>query len=184
LPRCLKVLALSGWSPPPGNRKLHGDLLYLDVVTEEDRHVCITAHTRGFYLNQAQRDPLEKVAMPFQSHTWVAPQVEHTLDCVRAEDANICHLGNNTRLERGPPEIQRTSQQYTAGTSKEGEGSIQDPAAHAAAALDLSGVRAYEAANVPGLHTLGTTLVGYRGYRLTAQTIVPGILEREQERSV
>ena len=28
---CIKVLTPSGWNPPPGHRKLHGDLLYLQV---------------------------------------------------------------------------------------------------------------------------------------------------------
>ncbi|KAL8199255.1 UNVERIFIED_CONTAM: hypothetical protein K2H54_038781, partial [Gekko kuhli] len=51
--QCLKVLTMSGWNPPPGNRKMHGDLMYLYVITVEDRHVSITASTRGFYLNQS-----------------------------------------------------------------------------------------------------------------------------------
>lgn len=50
--QCLKVLTMSGWNPPPGNRKMHGDLMYLFVITAEDRQVSITASTRGFYLNQ------------------------------------------------------------------------------------------------------------------------------------
>ena len=29
--QCIKVLTPSGWNPPPGHRKLHGDLLYLQV---------------------------------------------------------------------------------------------------------------------------------------------------------
>merc|ERR1719348_1726389 len=35
-----------------------------------------------------------------------------------------------------------------------------------------------------GLFTLGTVVLDYRGYRVTAQSIIPGILEREQEQSV
>lgn len=44
--------------------------------------------------------------------------------------------------------------------------------------------RVYSAVDVPGLYTLGTVVVDYRGYRVTAQSIIPGILEREQEQSV
>lgn len=51
--QCLKVLTMSGWNPPPGNRKMHGDLMYLCMVTVEERHVSVTASTRGFYLNQS-----------------------------------------------------------------------------------------------------------------------------------
>lgn len=48
----------------------------------------------------------------------------------------------------------------------------------------MHGVRVYNAVDVEGLYTLGTVVVDYRGYRVTAQSIIPGILEREQEQSV
>ena len=51
-PQCVRVLTYSGWNPPPGNRKMHGDLLYLYVVTLEDKKYHITASTHGFFLNQ------------------------------------------------------------------------------------------------------------------------------------
>lgn len=59
-----------------------------------------------------------------------------------------------------------------------------EAAAHAAPVLDLHGVRAYWAVDQEGLYLLGTAVVDYRGYRVTAQTIVPGILERDREQSV
>lgn len=34
------------------------------------------------------------------------------------------------------------------------------------------------------MYTLGTVVIDYRGYRVTAQSIIPGILEKEQEQSV
>lgn len=58
--QCLKVLTMSGWNPPPGNRKMHGDLMYLYIVTVEERHVSVTASTRGFYLNQSVISAFEK----------------------------------------------------------------------------------------------------------------------------
>lgn len=39
---------------------------------------------------------------------------------------------------------------------------------------DLQGVKAYAGADVEGLYTLGTVVVDYRGYRVTAQSIIPG----------
>lgn len=45
-------------------------------------------------------------------------------------------------------------------------------------------MRAYAALDHDKLYTLGMVLVDYRGYRVTAQSIIPGILEREQEQSV
>lgn len=31
---------------------MHGDLMYLNVLTTEDKELNITSSTRGFYLNQ------------------------------------------------------------------------------------------------------------------------------------
>lgn len=59
-----------------------------------------------------------------------------------------------------------------------------DAAAFIAPKNDLQGVRVYNAVDLQGLYTLGTVVIDYRGYRVTAQSIIPGILEREQEQSV
>ena len=38
--------------------------------------------------------------------------------------------------------------------------------------------------DIDGLYTLGTVVVDYKGYRVTAQSIIPGILDKDQEQSV
>ncbi|XP_065709490.1 clustered mitochondria protein homolog isoform X1 [Patagioenas fasciata] len=288
--QCLKVLTMSGWNPPPGNRKMHGDLMYLYVITVEDRHVSITASTRGFYLNQStaynfnpkpanpsllshslvellnqisptfkknfsalqkkrvQRHPFERIATPFQVYSWTAPQVEHAMDCVRAEDAYTSRLGYEEHIpgqtrdwneelqttrelpRKNLPErllreraIFKVHSDFTAAATRGAmaviDGNVMainpseetkmqmfiwnniffslgfdvrdhykdfggDVAAYVAPTNDLNGVRTYNAVDVEGLYTLGTVVVDYRGYRVTAQSIIPGILEREQEQSV
>uniref|UniRef100_A0A671M0T2 Clustered mitochondria protein homolog n=1 Tax=Sinocyclocheilus anshuiensis TaxID=1608454 RepID=A0A671M0T2_9TELE len=288
--QCLKVLTMSGWNPPPGNRKMHGDLMYLYIVTVEDRHVSITASTRGFYLNQSttytfnpkpanpsflshslvellsqisaafkknftaqqkkrvQRHPFERIATPFQVYSWTAPQSDHAMDCVRAEDAYTSRLGYEEHIpgqtrdwneelqttrelsRKNLPErllreraIFKVHSDFAAAATRGAmaviDGNVMainpgeetrmqmfiwnniffslgfdvrdhyrelggDAAAHAAPTNDLNGVRAYSAVDVEGLYTLGTVVVDYRGYRVTAQSIIPGILEREQEQSV
>ncbi|XP_078080887.1 clustered mitochondria protein homolog isoform X3 [Mustelus asterias] len=288
--QCLKVLTMSGWNPPPGNRKMHGDLMYLYVVTMEDRHVSITASTRGFYVNQStaysfnpkpanpsflshslvellsqispifkknfaalqkkrvQRHPFERIATPFQVYSWTAPTVEHAMDCVRAEDAYTSRLGYEEHIpgqtrdwneelqttrelpRKNLPErllreraIFKVHSDFAAAATRGAmaviDGNVMainpgeetkmqmfiwnniffslgfdvrdhykdfggDNAAYVAPTNDLNGVRAYNAVDVEGLYTLGTVVVDYRGYRVTAQSIIPGILEREQEQSV
>uniref|UniRef100_A0A3Q3Q650 Clustered mitochondria protein homolog n=1 Tax=Monopterus albus TaxID=43700 RepID=A0A3Q3Q650_MONAL len=288
--QCLKVLTMSGWNPPPGNRKMHGDLMYLYIVTVEERHISITASTRGFYLNQSttytfnpkpanpsflshslvellsqispafkknftslqkkrvQRHPFERIATPFQVYSWTAPQLDHAMDCVRAEDAYTSRLGYEEHIpgqtrdwneelqttrelpRKNLPErllreraIFKVHSDFAAAATRGAmaviDGNVMainpgeetrmqmfiwnniffslgfdvrdhyrelggDAAAHAAPTNDLNGVRAYGAVDVEGLYTLGTVVVDYRGYRVTAQSIIPGILEREQEQSV
>lgn len=45
-------------------------------------------------------------------------------------------------------------------------------------------LQAYADVDQEGLYTLGSVVVDYRGIRVVAQTIVPGILEKQQEQSV
>ncbi|XP_069395959.1 clustered mitochondria protein homolog isoform X2 [Paralichthys olivaceus] len=288
--QCLRVLTMSSWNPPPGNRKMHGDLMYLNALTMEDRELNITSSTRGFYLNQStafnfnpkpaapkilchslvellnhvspafrknfsalqkrrvQQHPYERFAAPFQVFTWTAPHGEHTLDCVRAEETHASHMGQDKHTAgqsrdwneelQGCRELPRNSLQErlhrersvfktnsdfvaaaTQGAVAVIDGNVMpinpgeapqmqmfiwnniflslgfdisehyrplggNTAAHAAATCDLRGAQAYASVDTDGLHTLGTAVVDYRGVRVIAQTIVPGILEKSQEQSV
>ncbi|CAB3261476.1 unnamed protein product [Arctia plantaginis] len=289
-PQCLKVLTTSGWNPPPGPRKMCGDLLYLHVVTLEDRHFHITACPRGFYLNQSteevfnprpatpsllchsliellsivspafkrtfamvqkkrmQKHPFERVATPYQVYQWASPVLDHTVDAIRAEDTFSSKLGYEEHIPGQTrdwnEELQTTRElpratlperllreraifkvhsdfvaAATRGAMAVVDGNVMainpgeepkmqmfiwnniffslgfdvrdhykdlggDAAAFVAPRNDLQGVRVYSAVDTAGLHTLGTVVVDYRGYRVTAQSIIPGILEKEQEQSV
>lgn len=288
--QCVKVLTTSGWNPPPGPRKMCGDLLYLHVVTLEDRHFHITACPRGFYLNQSteelfnprpanpsllchsliellniispafkrnfamvqkrrmQKHPFERVATPYQVYQWASPSLEHTVDAIRAEDTFSSKLGYEEHIPGQTrdwnEELQTTRElprstlperllreraifkvhsdfvaAATRGAMAVVDGNVMainpgeepkmqmfiwnniffslgfdvrdhykdlggDAAAFVAPRNDLQGVRVYSAVDAAGLHTLGTVVVDYRGYRVTAQSIIPGILEKEQEQSV
>jgi len=290
VPSALKVLTASCWNPPPGYRKLHGDLIYIYVVTNEDRRLSITASTRGFYLNQSTEEefrplpaspkiihhsltellnaqspsfkrnfaqiqrrrhlkhPFERVATPYQVTSWCAPNIEHNIDSIRAEDTFSSKLGYEENIPGQTrdwnEELQTTRElprktlperllreraifkvhsdfvsAATRGAIAVVDGNVMainpgeetkmqmfiwnsiffslgfdvrdhyrelggDAAAFAAPINDLQGVKAYSAVDIEGLYTLGTVVIDYHGYRVTAQSIIPGILEREQEQSV
>lgn len=59
-----------------------------------------------------------------------------------------------------------------------------DYTAHRSANNDLMGIRILNKIDIPGLHTLLTAIIDYRGKRLCAQSIIPGILYREQTSTV
>ncbi|XP_041865030.1 clustered mitochondria protein homolog isoform X2 [Melanotaenia boesemani] len=288
--QCLRVLTTSSWNPPPGNRKMHGDLMYINVLTMEDKELNITSSTRGFYLNQStafnfnpkpaipkifchslvellsqvspafkknfnvlqrrrvQQHPYERIAAPFQVLTWIAPHGDHTLDCVRAEETHTSRMGQDEHTAgqsrdwneelQGCRELPRNSLQerlhrersifkmnscFVAAAAQGAvaviDGNVMplnpgelphlhmfmwnnlffsqgfdvsehyrpqggNTAAHAAAVCDLRGAEAYTSVDTEGLHTLGTAVVDYRGIRVIAQTIVPGILEKNHEQIV
>jgi len=288
--QCLKILSYSGWNPPNGSRKLHGDLMYLQVTTCEEKSFHITACTKGFYVSQStdekfspkpvqpkaifhslvdllnnispifkknfaliqrkrcSKHPFERIQVPSQIHPWLSPRFEHSTDFFRAEDANINKLGHEDHIpgqvrdwneelqitkelpkKSLPERLIRERAMFKVhsdfvsaairGCQAVVDGNIMainpgeeskvhmyiwnnmffslgfdvkehykdfggDAAAHAAPTNDLQGVRAINTIDLDGLHTLGTVVVDYRGMRVTAQTIVPGILEKEQEQSV
>lgn len=35
----------------------------------------------------------ERAATPFQMFTWIAPEGDYALDCVRAEETHVSHVG-------------------------------------------------------------------------------------------
>ncbi|KAF9898427.1 Intracellular distribution of mitochondria, partial [Lobosporangium transversale] len=59
-----------------------------------------------------------------------------------------------------------------------------DDAAHVATGKDLEGVRTLNGVDVEGLYTLGTIVVDYKGVRVVAQSIVPGIFRQQEESSI
>ena len=68
---CVGNLGYSAWNPPPGNRRLFGDLFYLEVTTLENNTLHITASVDGFFLNQSTNrvfNPLPH-ASPYRNHS-------------------------------------------------------------------------------------------------------------------
>ncbi|KAJ2614702.1 Intracellular distribution of mitochondria [Coemansia sp. RSA 1365] len=55
-----------------------------------------------------------------------------------------------------------------------------DAAAHVATGKDITGVRLLSQLDTEGLHTLGSVVVDYRGVRVIAQSVVPGIFRRQE----
>ncbi|KAJ3269314.1 Intracellular distribution of mitochondria [Terramyces sp. JEL0728] len=51
-------------------------------------------------------------------------------------------------------------------------------AAHVAMSKDIDGIKSVSHRDMEGIHTLGTALIDYKGRRILAQTIVPGILKK------
>jgi protein TIF31 len=67
--RCLRRLGYSGWNPPPPQRQMMGDLLYLDVVTLEEQSFCITAWTKGFFINNTHDNVFDPSPGPSPCHS-------------------------------------------------------------------------------------------------------------------
>jgi protein TIF31 len=52
--QCIRSISLSGWNPPPPYRKLQGDLVYIEVVSD-DALFQVTGTASGFYVNKSTK---------------------------------------------------------------------------------------------------------------------------------
>ncbi|KAI7871224.1 clustered mitochondria-domain-containing protein [Spinellus fusiger] len=59
-----------------------------------------------------------------------------------------------------------------------------DEASHVATGKDLEGVKILNSIDSEGLYTLGSVIVDYKGIRIVAQSIVPGIFRRQDESTI
>ncbi|KAK6933740.1 CLU domain [Dillenia turbinata] len=59
-----------------------------------------------------------------------------------------------------------------------------EQATFASANNDLKGTKLYQEANIPGLYHLAMAIIDYRGYRVVAQSVLPGILQGDKSDSL
>ncbi|KAF1791688.1 Clustered mitochondria protein, N-terminal [Phytophthora cactorum] len=103
LPACVKSIVFSGYNPPPGPRKLAGDLLYLEVVIAGDNtRYHITAHVNGFFVNRSTAtkfDPRPHKTAPAHSHLLVdvlsnvSPKFRESYAALLAKAASLAKEG-------------------------------------------------------------------------------------------
>jgi protein TIF31 len=285
-PQCVNSITFSAFNPPPGDRRLQGDLYYLEVVTLENTTLYITAWDWGFYFNSSthnnfnptpntsrgapsytlvgllssvspgfrkhfkallstpiDKHPFELMQVPVPVRPWVGTKPTHTADRNRAEDS-LAYANDNpdirgclrdwneefqsckelpkadiqSRIQRdralirvntefvevatrgaiavinksippiNPLDNERSHMYIynniffsfaldSRDTYKEIGG---DKIAYAGANNDLNGVKLYNLTDVDGLHTVLTAIVDYRGHRVVAQSIIPGILTNDK----
>ncbi|KAE9028032.1 Clustered mitochondria [Phytophthora fragariae] len=103
LPACVKSIVFSGYNPPPGPRKLAGDLLYLEVaVAGDNTRYHITAHVNGFFVNRSTAskfDPRPHKTAAAHSHllldllSSVSPKFRESYAALLAKAASLAKEG-------------------------------------------------------------------------------------------
>ncbi|KDP43431.1 hypothetical protein JCGZ_16718 [Jatropha curcas] len=68
--------------------------------------------------------------------------------------------------------------------SSESQLAESEQATYASANNDLKGTKAYQEADVPGLYNLAMAIIDYRGHRVVAQSVLPGILQGDKSDSL
>lgn len=68
---CIKSLGISPWSPPPHQRRLRGDLVYITISTLESENFTLTGSTAGFWISKttgSNYDPSPRSVLPKGVH--------------------------------------------------------------------------------------------------------------------
>uniref|UniRef100_A0A0D9VK91 Clu domain-containing protein n=1 Tax=Leersia perrieri TaxID=77586 RepID=A0A0D9VK91_9ORYZ len=347
--KCVASIVFSSFNPPPSYRRLHGDLIYVDVMTLEGNKYCITGNSKSFYVNssngsvldprpskqaledstlvgllqklsakfkkgfreildrKASAHPFENVQALLPVTSWLGghPVPEHRRDASRAEESVVLSYGTELigmqrdwneelqscrefphsnpqeRILRGralykvtcdfvdaavkgavgvinrcippinptdpecfhmyvhnniffsfavdsdyeqlskdqKPDGQNVSGRSVIGSSAPGakpnrnhadpsgtaDSKTEEPngvldnssdasaeaqladseqATYASANNDLKGTKAYQEADIPGLYNLAMAIIDYRGHRVVAQSIIPGILQGDKSDSL
>jgi protein TIF31 len=68
--------------------------------------------------------------------------------------------------------------------SAEAQIADSEQATYASANNDLKGTKSYQEADIPGLYNLAMAIIDYRGHRVVAQSIIPGILQGDKSDSL
>ncbi|KAF1881257.1 hypothetical protein Lal_00023293 [Lupinus albus] len=76
------------------------------------------------------------------------------------------------------------SAEVTQDVSPEAELTENEQATYASANNDLKGTKAYQEADVPGIYNLALAIIDYRGHRVVAQSVLPGILQGDKSDSL
>ncbi|KAF8009776.1 hypothetical protein BT93_J0694 [Corymbia citriodora subsp. variegata] len=117
----------------------------------------------------------------------------------KGESTNSCHkLSEKASSELPSAPIGVTDGEKNKSNSGENAVNIQvepdlstetqmgdsEQATYASANNDLKGTKAYQEADVPGLYNLAMAIIDYRGHRVVAQSVLPGILQGDKSESL
>ncbi|GER48746.1 clustered mitochondria protein homolog [Striga asiatica] len=124
-----------------------------------------------------------------------ASEVHSKLQGTASSQGDTNTLGNNlSHLDDNLPHVDVSAipnMENTSGTDAispdvpaESQLAENEQATYASANNDLKGTKAYQEADVPGLYNLAMTIIDYRGHRVVAQSVLPGILQGDKSDSL
>jgi protein TIF31 len=81
-------------------------------------------------------------------------------------------------------EVSNSVSDNSLDASAEAQIADSEQATYASANNDLKGTKAYQEADISGLYNLAMAIIDYRGHRVVAQSIIPGILQGDKSDSL
>ncbi|XP_054814407.1 clustered mitochondria protein isoform X2 [Prosopis cineraria] len=112
-----------------------------------------------------------------------------TLHCSpeKSSDSLLCgdiQVSNGAKGDSSSSEVLTNGVDITQDILPETQLAENEQATYASANNDLKGTKAYQEADVPGLYNLAMAIIDYRGHRVVAQSVLPGILQGDKSDSL
>ncbi|XP_062093707.1 clustered mitochondria protein [Humulus lupulus] len=101
-----------------------------------------------------------------------------------SEKASKGGIANGDKCDKSCREELDNVTELAPDVSSETSSAETEQATYASANNDLKGTKAYQEADVPGLYNLAMAIVDYRGHRVVAQSVLPGILQGDKSDSL
>ncbi|PON86259.1 N-terminal acetyltransferase A, auxiliary subunit [Trema orientale] len=101
-----------------------------------------------------------------------------------SEKTSKSGTANGERCDKSCREEHDIVTESTPDVISETQSTETEQATYASANNDLKGTKAYQEADVPGLYNLAMAIVDYRGHRVVAQSVLPGILQGDKSDSL
>ncbi|KAK3023993.1 hypothetical protein RJ639_044150, partial [Escallonia herrerae] len=136
-------------------------------------------HNNIFFSFAVDAD-LEQLSAKQASDTGI--KIEKTSKILSHGAATVRDNGN--MLPRSDAEDQNGITDLVPDVPTETQLAESEQATYASANNDLKGTRAYLEADVPGLYSLAMAIIDYRGHRVVAQSVLPGILQGDKSDSL
>ncbi|XP_077210396.1 clustered mitochondria protein-like isoform X2 [Tasmannia lanceolata] len=140
-------------------------------------------------LGQMSKHNASSVKFKFQhdSENTENEQIARMPELSEKTTSNLCPRtggGCNGTSDGSNPDELHSVGDMASDISAEAQMVDSEQATYASANNDLKGTKAYQEADVPGLYNLAMAIIDYRGHRVVAQSIIPGILQGDKSDSL
>ncbi|KAF9665748.1 hypothetical protein SADUNF_Sadunf16G0156000 [Salix dunnii] len=129
----------------------------------------------NIFFSFAMDSDLEQLSKKCNSDT--SSKTENTSSSIKSSEKATANGvkcdGSTAEVMELPPE-----------SSSEPQLAESEQATYASANNDLKGTKSYQEADIPGLYNLAMAIIDYRGHRVVAQSVLPGILQGDKSNSL
>ncbi|KAL5654737.1 hypothetical protein ACJX0J_034056, partial [Zea mays] len=166
-------------------------LLCLCPLQAEETRELRTINKWGEMMYEKIKKLDKELARYVHNNIFFSFAVDSDYEDISKDHKPDCQNGSSRSTKVSSPDVitkpdanHGKSAEVVDSKSEEAQLTDREQATYASTNNDLKGTKAYQEADVSGLHNLAMAIVDYRGHRVVAQSIIPGILQGDKSDSL